>query len=87
MASATGLNLSSLYQNEIPDVIRSLPGGHMVEDYRGATMSPPRAQAERPRGSPTSDMMKKRHGEEKAAALLGDHAAAGLRVSRTCSTS
>ena len=37
----TGMNMSSLYENEVPDVIRYLPGGHMVEDYRGATMAPP----------------------------------------------
>jgi phenylpropionate dioxygenase-like ring-hydroxylating dioxygenase large terminal subunit len=40
-ARATGLSMSSLYQNEIPDVIRYLPGGHMVEDYRGASMASP----------------------------------------------
>ena len=40
----TGLNMSSLYENEVPDVIRYLPGGHMVEDYRGASMSPPQGQ-------------------------------------------
>ena len=35
----TGLQMNSL--QGIPDVIVSLPGGHMVEDYRGATMAPP----------------------------------------------
>ena len=40
-ARATGLDMSSLHANKIPDVLRSLPGGHMVEDYRGATMAPP----------------------------------------------
>src|SRR6202034_4460918 len=37
----SGLDMSSLYENAVPDVIRSLPGGHMVEDYRGASMNAP----------------------------------------------
>jgi phenylpropionate dioxygenase-like ring-hydroxylating dioxygenase large terminal subunit len=35
----TGLSMASL--QGVPDVIRSLPGGHMIEDYRGAQMAPP----------------------------------------------
>lgn len=66
----SGLDMSSLYENEIPDVIRSVPGGHMVEDYRGATMSPPK-----PKPSPAREAyfaaMKKRYGLEKATQLLG----------------
>lgn len=65
----TGLDLSSLYQNEIPDVIRSLPGGHMVEDYRGATMSPPKRKPT-PAREAYQAMMERRYGPEKARALL-----------------
>jgi len=65
----TGLDLSSLYQNEIPDVIRSLPGGHMVEDYRAATMSPPKRKPS-PAREAYAAMMEKRYGPEKARALL-----------------
>jgi phenylpropionate dioxygenase-like ring-hydroxylating dioxygenase large terminal subunit len=65
----TGLDLSSLYQNEIPDVIRSLPGGHMVEDYRGATMSPPKRKPTPAREAYLA-MMEQRYGPEKARALL-----------------
>ena len=35
----SGLDVSTLGDEEIPDVIRSLPGGHMVEDYRGAPLA------------------------------------------------
>jgi phenylpropionate dioxygenase-like ring-hydroxylating dioxygenase large terminal subunit len=66
----TGLDLSSLYQNEVPDVIRSLPGGHMVEDYRGAAMAAP-ARKPTPARLAYVEMMEKRYGREKAAALLG----------------
>jgi phenylpropionate dioxygenase-like ring-hydroxylating dioxygenase large terminal subunit len=66
----TGLDLSSLYQNEVPDVIRSLPGGHMVEDYRGASMAAaPRKRT--PARAAYIEMMEQRYGKEKAAALLG----------------
>jgi hypothetical protein len=66
----TGLDLSSLYQNEVPDVIRSLPGGHMVEDYRGASMAAP-ARKPTPARLAYVEMMEKRYGKQKAAALLG----------------
>ncbi len=39
-AKRTGLDISALSENETPDVIRSLPGGHMVEDYRAAPFAP-----------------------------------------------
>ncbi len=65
----TGLDMSSLYQNEIPDVIRSLPGGHMVEDYRGATMAPPK-KAPSPARLTYAAAMEQRYGAEKARQLL-----------------
>jgi hypothetical protein len=67
-ARATGLDMSSLHANKIPDVLRSLPGGHMVEDYRGATMAPPN----RPPGPARRaylEMMESRYGKEKARQL------------------
>lgn len=68
-AKRTGFDVSSLHQNAVPDVIRSLPGGHMVEDYRGATMAPP-ARPPSPARLEYIAAMKARHGEEKAKALL-----------------
>lgn len=65
----TGLDLSSLYQNEIPDVIRSLPGGHMVEDYRRAAMSPPKRMPTPARAAYVA-AMEQRYGAEKARQLL-----------------
>jgi phenylpropionate dioxygenase-like ring-hydroxylating dioxygenase large terminal subunit len=66
----TGFDVSSLYENEIPDVIRSLPGGHMVEDYRGATIAPPKRPPSAARLEYAA-AMKRAYGEEKAARLLG----------------
>jgi fatty-acyl-CoA synthase len=66
----TGLSMSSLYENQVPDVIRSLPGGHMVEDYRGAAMNPPK-RAPSPSRQAYIEAMQMRHGEEKARQLLG----------------
>jgi phenylpropionate dioxygenase-like ring-hydroxylating dioxygenase large terminal subunit len=66
----SGLDMSSLYQNEIPDVIRALPGGHMVEDYRGATMAQPR-QPPSPARQDYVAMMERRYGAAKARQLLG----------------
>ncbi len=69
-ARRSGLDVSTLHEEEIPDVIRSLPGGHMVEDYRGAPL------AKRP-GEPSParkeyvEQMKARYGEEKAEQMLG----------------
>jgi phenylpropionate dioxygenase-like ring-hydroxylating dioxygenase large terminal subunit len=65
----TGLDMSSLYANEIPDVIRSLPGGHMVEDYRGATMAPPKRPPS-PARQAYAEAMERRHGKERARQLL-----------------
>jgi phenylpropionate dioxygenase-like ring-hydroxylating dioxygenase large terminal subunit len=65
----TGLDLSSLYQNEIPDVIRSLPGGHMVEDYRKAAMTPPQRKPS-PAREAYAAAMEQRYGAEKARQLL-----------------
>lgn len=66
----SGLDMSSLYENEIPDVIRALPGGHMVEDYRGATMAPPKRQPSPARLAYVT-MMEARYGAAKARELLG----------------
>jgi phenylpropionate dioxygenase-like ring-hydroxylating dioxygenase large terminal subunit len=68
-ARQTGLSMSSLYENEIPDVIRYLPGGHMVEDYRGATMAPPPGKPS-PARVAYAQAMEARHGQERARQLL-----------------
>jgi phenylpropionate dioxygenase-like ring-hydroxylating dioxygenase large terminal subunit len=65
----TGLDMKSLYANEVPDVIRSLPGGHMVEDYRGATMAAP-ARPASPARAAYAAAMEARYGKEKARELL-----------------
>jgi phenylpropionate dioxygenase-like ring-hydroxylating dioxygenase large terminal subunit len=65
----TGLDMSSLLQNEIPDVIRSVPGGHMVEDYRGATMAPPKKPPS-PARLVYAAQMEQRYGKDKARQLL-----------------
>lgn len=67
-ARRSGLDMSSLYENEIPDVIRSLPGGHMVEDYRGATMAPPKRPPS-PARLQYLAMMEARYGAAKARQL------------------
>jgi len=64
----SGLNMSSLYENQVPDVIRSLPGGHMVEDYRGASMTPPK-RAMTPARKAYLDALEARYGKEKAQQL------------------
>jgi phenylpropionate dioxygenase-like ring-hydroxylating dioxygenase large terminal subunit len=66
----SGLDMSSLYENQIPDVIRALPGGHMVEDYRGATMAPPKRPPSPARQAYVA-MMEARYGAAKARELLG----------------
>ena len=68
-ARQTGMSMSSLYENEVPDVIRYLPGGHMVEDYRGATMAPP---PDRPSAARLAyiEAMEKRYGPERARQLV-----------------
>jgi len=65
----SGLKMSSLYENQVPDVIRSLPGGHMVEDYRGAAMSPP-ARPPTPARKAYIEAMETRYGQKKAHELL-----------------
>src|SRR5262249_20891155 len=67
-ARATGLNMSSLYQNEVPDVIRYLPGGHMVEDYRGASMAPPAGKPSAARSAYIA-AMEQAYGQDKARQL------------------
>ncbi|HXQ52216.1 MAG TPA: Rieske 2Fe-2S domain-containing protein [Stellaceae bacterium] len=64
----SGLYMSSLYENAIPDVIRALPGGHMVEDYRGATMAPPQRKPSAARQAYMA-MMEARYGADKARQL------------------
>jgi phenylpropionate dioxygenase-like ring-hydroxylating dioxygenase large terminal subunit len=64
----TGLDISSLYENDVPDVIRSIPGGHMVEDYRSATLAPPTRQPSEARRAYLAQMVE-RYGEEKARRL------------------
>jgi fatty-acyl-CoA synthase len=67
-ARQTGLSMSSLYENEVPDVIRYLPGGHMVEDYRGATMAPPGKPS--PARRAYVEAMEKQHGLDRARQLV-----------------
>ena len=68
-ARRTGFDMSSLSTDEIPDVIRSLPGGHMVEDYRGAPFSPGKREPS-PARLEYIERMKARHGAEKARRML-----------------
>jgi fatty-acyl-CoA synthase len=64
----TGLDLTSLMTKSVPDVIRSLPGGHMVEDYRGASMGAPKA-APPPWRLKYVAQMEARYGAERARML------------------
>jgi phenylpropionate dioxygenase-like ring-hydroxylating dioxygenase large terminal subunit len=68
-ARRTGFDMSSLATDEIPDVIRSLPGGHMVEDYRGAPFSPSKREPS-PARLEYFERMKARHGADKARRML-----------------
>ena len=68
-AERRGLDVSSLGEEEIPDVIRSLPGGHMVEDYRGAPLKPSGAEPS-PERREYEAKMRERYGEEKAGQML-----------------
>jgi phenylpropionate dioxygenase-like ring-hydroxylating dioxygenase large terminal subunit len=68
-ARQTGLSMSSLYENEVPDVIRYLPGGHMVEDYRGAAMTPPPGKPSAARIA-YAEAMERSYGKERARQLL-----------------
>jgi phenylpropionate dioxygenase-like ring-hydroxylating dioxygenase large terminal subunit len=65
----TGFDISSLYKNEIPDVIRSIAGGHMVEDYRKAAIAPPQREPS-PARKAYAAALEQRYGPEKARALL-----------------
>lgn len=68
-ARQTGLSMSSLYENEVPDVIRYLPGGHMVEDYRGASMSPQAGQPSAARRAYV-EAMERQYGADRARQLV-----------------
>jgi phenylpropionate dioxygenase-like ring-hydroxylating dioxygenase large terminal subunit len=68
-ARRTGFDVSALATGEVPDVIRSLPGGHMVEDYRGAPIDPPK-RAPSPSRLEYIAAMKTRHGDEKAGQMM-----------------
>lgn len=69
-ARRSGLDVSTLGDEEIPDVIRSLPGGHMVEDYRGAPLAKSGKEPSEARKAYAA-ALRERHGEEKAAQMLG----------------
>lgn len=68
-AKQTGFDVSALGTEEVEDVILSLPGGHMVEDYRGAPM-PPSGRQPSPARQAYIDAMKAKHGPEKAGQML-----------------
>lgn len=69
-ARHSGLDVSTLQEEEVPDVIRSLPGGHMVEDYRGAPLAA-RPGEPSPARKEYARLMEERHGPEKAKQMLG----------------
>jgi phenylpropionate dioxygenase-like ring-hydroxylating dioxygenase large terminal subunit len=62
----TGLQMNTL--QGVPNVIRSLPGGHMIEDYRGAQMSPPSKPPSRERLQYVA-ALEARYGPERAKLL------------------
>lgn len=62
----TGLQMGTL--QGVPDVIRALPGGHMVEDYRGAQMAPPAAPPSPARRAYIAQL-EQRYGKERAERL------------------
>jgi fatty-acyl-CoA synthase len=68
-ARRTGFDMSSLATDEIPDVIRSLPGGHMVEDYRGAPFSTGKREPS-PARLEYIEKMTARHGADKTKRML-----------------
>ncbi|WP_409187900.1 aromatic ring-hydroxylating oxygenase subunit alpha [Bradyrhizobium sp. RDM4] len=68
-AKQTGFDVSELQTEDVPDVILSIPGGHMVEDYRGAPMAP-RKGTPSPARLEYIRKMKERHGPEKASAMM-----------------
>ena len=69
-ARSSGLDVSALHEEEIPDVIRSLPGGHMVEDYRGAPLSKRPGEPSAARKEYAAKMIE-HHGEALATQMMG----------------
>ena len=69
-ARSSGLDVSALHEEAIPDVIRSLPGGHMVEDYRGAPLSKRPGEPSPARKEYAAKMIE-HHGEELATQMMG----------------
>ena len=67
---SSGLDVSALHEEEIPDVIRSLPGGHMVEDYRGAPLFKRPGEPSVARKEYAAKMIE-RHGEKLATQMMG----------------
>ncbi|WP_397584960.1 aromatic ring-hydroxylating dioxygenase subunit alpha [Sphingorhabdus sp.] len=67
---SSGLDVSALHEEEIPDVIRSLPGGHMVEDYRGAPLFKRPGEPSAARKEYAAKMIE-RHGEKLATQMMG----------------
>jgi phenylpropionate dioxygenase-like ring-hydroxylating dioxygenase large terminal subunit len=62
----TGLQMATL--QGVPNVIRSLPGGHMIEDYRGAQMGAP-AKPPSPARREYVAQLEARYGKERATML------------------
>ena len=67
---SSGLDVSALHEEEIPDVIRSLPGGHMVEDYRGAPLFKRPGEPSGARKEYAAKMIE-HHGEKLATQMMG----------------
>jgi phenylpropionate dioxygenase-like ring-hydroxylating dioxygenase large terminal subunit len=65
----TGLDITTLRNDDVPDVIRYVPGGHMVEDYRKAKFAPP-ARPPSPARAAYAAQMEARYGPERAHALM-----------------
>jgi phenylpropionate dioxygenase-like ring-hydroxylating dioxygenase large terminal subunit len=65
----TGLDITTLRNDDVPDVIRYVPGGHMVEDYRKAKFAPP-ARPPSPARTAYAAQMEARYGPERAHALM-----------------
>jgi phenylpropionate dioxygenase-like ring-hydroxylating dioxygenase large terminal subunit len=67
--SRTGRDRMALHE----DAVRYLPGGHMVEDFRGVHFPPPR-QEPSPARKAYLDTLVKLHGKDRAEHLLGGRA-------------
>jgi phenylpropionate dioxygenase-like ring-hydroxylating dioxygenase large terminal subunit len=65
-----GFDIGAQTESEIPDVIRSFPGGHMVEDYRAIPMTPPPGRKPSEARLAYAAAMEKAHGKEKAWSLM-----------------